>query len=136
MLANVSLHHVRQDAGDDDRRKTFYGKATEDDFRGEHHAGDGGVEGGANAGGGPGSNQHLYVSWFESKPLAGGTAQCRTDLHDGAFASDRTTRANTESTGECFHERHFGSDNPIVARHRGDDLGYPVALGFGSEPSS
>ena len=84
--------HGRHDDGPELGRAEF----AEDDLHGEQRAGDGRVERGGDAGGGPAADQRAQAARGHAHGLADARPDGRADLDDGTFAAGRSAAADRD----------------------------------------
>jgi hypothetical protein len=75
VFANVCLHNIRHDTGNDDGRQALHGKTTQNDFTGENDTGKWRIKGGANSSSRTRSHQDFDIPRRQSKKLACHAAQ-------------------------------------------------------------
>ncbi|MEJ2642839.1 MAG: hypothetical protein P8010_25090 [Desulfosarcinaceae bacterium] len=127
----VARHRCSDNGRDDDGAEGGQAELGQGDFQGEHHAGNGSVEGGGDAGGSPTTHQgpHALGGNFEELPDRG--ADGRPDLDDGPLPAHAPAGADADRRCQRFYHHQTFTDQAVFQGDGIHHLRHPVAFGFG-----
>ena len=117
-------------SGDDNGAESCQTEITENHLQCKHGAGNRGIEGCGDTGGGPASDQGPHTNGGNLQQLADTRSDGRTDLNDGPFPADGPSGSNGDCGSQGFHDDKSFTDKSVAEGNRLHDFRHAVTFCF------